>query len=504
MLFNSHQFIFAYLPIVFAGFFILAAKSRLFAALWLACASLMFYAWWSPRYVALLLASICFNFAVSLMIGRFAADGKHRASKVTLCAAISADLALLAYYKYADFFVASTNNLVGTSWPILDIVLPLGISFYTFTQLAFLIDVYRGIAREYNFVHYLLFVTYFPHLIAGPVLHHKQMMPQFAQAETYRMSWENVSIGLTFFSIGLAKKVLLADNLAGYATPMFDAAAAGREIGFFSAWVGLLAYSFQLYFDFSGYSDMAVGLSILFGVKLPFNFDSPYKSHNIIDFWKRWHMTLSQFLLNYLYIPLGGNRKSKLRRYVNLMVTMLLGGLWHGSNWTFVAWGGLHGVYLCVCHGWRSLSEKRGYSLAPTVSVAFTFVAVTVSWAFFRADSFASALNILQGMLGLNGFTLPMSMERYSSWVGAISPSMQFRGLFSELDVAHPAGEVGAWLVGAAVIVWATPNSQCIVEKVSSLRARHAQTYAAIYIGALFAVAVLSMNRLSEFLYFQF
>lgn len=268
--------------------------------------------------------------------------------------------------------------------PSLNIILPIGISFYTFTQIAFLVDTYQEKVNEYRFIHYLLFVTYFPHLIAGPVLHHKEMMPQFADSRIYKFSTTDFAVGLTIFCIGLAKKVLIADNLAPYANPLFSGADAPS---LFIAWGGVLAYTFQLYFDFSAYSDMAIGLSRLFGVKLPLNFNSPYKATNISEFWGRWHMTLSRFLMDYLYIPLGGNRTGIIRRYRNLITVMLLGGLWHGAGWNFVIWGGLHGVYLIIHHGWGKLSELLNFPvnlvLWRLTATSITFLSVCFAWVFF-------------------------------------------------------------------------------------------------------------------------
>jgi alginate O-acetyltransferase complex protein AlgI len=347
MLFTSYEFVLLYLPVVFFIFFFVARRSARAAATWLVVASVFFYGWWNPKFVLLLLASVCFNYSAGYLIGH----DRSRRNKILLVTAIVANLGLLGVFKYANFFITTLNG-TGTHLALLDIVLPAGISFFTFTQIAFLVDAYRGLAKEYDFVHYLLFVTWFPHLIAGPVLHHKQMMPQFADADTYRPHSESISVGLTLFSFGLCKKVLLADQFGLFANPVFDAAAQGVQPHLIAAWVGALAYTLQLYFDFSGYSDMAIGLSRMFNVKLPLNFDSPYKATNIIDFWRRWHMTLSAFLRDYLYFSLGGNRKGRMRRHLNLIATMLLGGLWHGAGWNFVVWGGLHGsICSSTMHG---------------------------------------------------------------------------------------------------------------------------------------------------------
>ncbi|SDU15108.1 D-alanyl-lipoteichoic acid acyltransferase DltB, MBOAT superfamily [Pseudomonas mandelii] len=317
-------------------------------------ASVFFYGWWSTTYIPLLLASIVFNYTVGYIIAKNHERARAK-SKAALYVGVISNLLLLCYYKYSNFFLGEVARSTGVHMPTLELVLPLGISFFTFTQIAFLVDAWKGKAQEYNFWHYLLFVTWFPHLIAGPILHHGQMMPQFKDPEIYRIRSRNISIGVALFAVGLGKKLLLADPISTYADPVFHAAATGQAIGPMIAWVGAIAYTLQIYFDFSGYSDMAVGLSMLFGIHLPINFNSPYKARNIIEFWRRWHMTLSQFLRDYLYIPLGGNRKGETRRLVNLMLTMLLGGLWHGANWTFVIWGALHGAYLCINHMFQKI-----------------------------------------------------------------------------------------------------------------------------------------------------
>ncbi|MCP2228853.1 alginate O-acetyltransferase complex protein AlgI [Pseudomonas silensiensis] len=295
-----------------------------------------------------------FNYTVGYIIAKNHERARAK-SKAALYVGVISNLLLLCYYKYSNFFLGEVARSTGVHMPTLELVLPLGISFFTFTQIAFLVDAWKGKAQEYNFWHYLLFVTWFPHLIAGPILHHGQMMPQFKDPEIYRIRSRNISIGVALFAVGLGKKLLLADPISTYADPVFHAAATGQAIGPMIAWVGAIAYTLQIYFDFSGYSDMAVGLSMLFGIHLPINFNSPYKARNIIEFWRRWHMTLSQFLRDYLYIPLGGNRKGETRRLVNLMLSMLLGGLWHGANWTFVIWGALHGAYLCINHMFQKI-----------------------------------------------------------------------------------------------------------------------------------------------------
>ena len=519
MLFNSYTFLFLFLPVTFIGFFQIGRYSRPLAALWLFAASLFFYGWWNPAYVGLLLASVLFNYSVGMALSKEHARGHVRRQKWILGLGISADLVLLGYYKYANFFVENADTVLNMNWQIESIILPLGISFFTFTQIAFLVDAYRGEVKEANFIHYGLFVTYFPHLIAGPVLHHKEMMPQFSHPAIYRVHWENLSVGLTILSIGLFKKVVLADGIAPFASPVFAVAAHGGTLTLLEAWGGALAYTFQLYFDFSGYSDMAIGISRLFGVKLPLNFDSPYKAVNIIEFWRRWHMTLSRFLRDYLYFALGGNRKGPARRYLNLMATMLLGGLWHGAGWTFVIWGALHGLYLVANHAWQQVRKALGHDLKRSTSIGrltgmtLTFLVVVIGWVFFRAESFDAALAILRGMAGLNGTTLPWGWNGLFHW--RLVEFMGNRGIhFGPLPAIE--GSVDAMMGGIATLwalTWLAPNTQQIMAAFKPtlgdvanggwLRWWPSKPWlASIALGLLYAIT--EMGKVSEFLYFQF
>ncbi|APA67978.1 MBOAT family O-acyltransferase [Janthinobacterium sp. 1_2014MBL_MicDiv] len=515
MLFNSWVFLLAYLPVTVAGFFILGRRSESWGAAWLACASLFFYGWWDYRYLPLLTGSVVFNYGCAALLG----PGRASHRKALLAAAIAANLGLLAYYKYAGFFVAGVAELLAQPMPVLHVVLPVGISFFTFTQIAFLVDTYKGKAQESRFVHYLLFVTYFPHLIAGPVLHHKEMMPQFAARRTFRLSERNIAIGSTIFFIGLAKKVLVADNIGAYAAPLFNDPVAPSLL---IAWSGVLAYAFQLYFDFSGYSDMAIGLSRLFGVRLPLNFDSPYKSRNIAQFWRRWHMTLSRFLRDYLYIPLGGKRCGPVRRYLNLMVTMVLGGLWHGAGWNFIVWGFLHGAYLAIHKGWSALARTlrlpvgtRAGNVAATI---LTFIAVCVAWVFFRAPDMASALTIVQGMAGGFGLALPDALARQ---LQPLQPLLASLGVSFYLGGGTAFIESWTWIAIAALLVFAMPNTQQIMRRfepaldfqhaaaarghgVARLLTWRASPAWAAAIALLALASMLALSRPAEFLYFQF
>ena len=491
MLFNSYEFIFVFLPVTVLIFFQLARLSSQLAASWLVMASLFFYSWWNPIHVGLLLGSTGFNYAVGLALVRTRELGRERINRSILIFAIGVNLMLLGHFKYAHFFITNLNGVLGSDYSLIGIILPLGISFFTFTQIAFLVDASRGLAREYNFVHYALFVTYFPHLIAGPLLHHKEMMPQFNKLETYRVDYQNIAVGLTIFSIGLFKKVFFADAMAEYVKPVFDAAVQGETLSFKAAWGGVLSYTLQLYFDFSGYSDMAIGLSRLFGIKLPVNFDSPYKAVNIIEFWRRWHMTLSRFLRDYLYIPLGGNREGAVRHHINLMLTMLLAGLWHGAGWTFVVWGGLHGVYLVINHAWRSFRKALGHDpnnsslIGRMVSIVLTFVAVAVALAFFRADNLEGGLVIIRSLVETDG--------------------VAFNGKFGPI-------------IGLLLIVWFMPNTQQIMGRFDPALPLWEMDFGAapkwlqwqpswiwlVIILILNYITFSSGEKVSEFLYYQF
>lgn len=341
MLFNTYEFILAFLPISVLAFYLIGKLIGNRAAVAsLILASLFFYGWWNPAYLTLIGASILVNYGLGQRLRLANYHSRSAMKSATLMAGIVINLGLLGYFKYMNFFVDTAADLFGTGFTLERIVLPLAISFFTFQQITYLVDTSRGLAEEYGFLHYTLFVTFFPQLIAGPIVHHSEMMPQFVRKDLCKFRHRNLAIGMSIFALGLFKKVIIADNVAVFGTPVFDAANAGVTLSFIEAWGGALAYTFQLYFDFSGYSDMALGLARMFGIRLPLNFNSPYKAVNIVEFWRRWHMTLSRFLRDYLYIQLGGNRKGVTRRHANLMATMLFGGLWHGAGWTYVAWGG--------------------------------------------------------------------------------------------------------------------------------------------------------------------
>lgn len=376
MLFNSYEFIFAFLPITFFIYFFLN-KKRLgeLSKGFLVASSLFFYAWWNIAYLPIILCSMIFNYCFGMELNK--SDVKI-SKKAILIVAIAANLALLGYFKYSDFLIDNLNFAFNLHIHSLNLLLPLAISFFTFQQIAYLVDSYSGgSTKEYNFLNYCLFVTFFPQLIAGPIVHHKEVMPQFGNLKSKVPNYKNIALGIFVFSLGLFKKVLIADTFAVWASNGFDKA---EILSLIEAWVTSLSYTFQLYFDFSGYCDMAIGAALLFNIKLPINFNSPYKASDIQDFWRRWHITLSRFLRDYVYIPLGGNRKGRARTYLNLMLTFIIGGIWHGAGWTFIFWGFLHGLALMIHRFWHNL----GFRMNKVLAWFITFNFVNIAWVFLE------------------------------------------------------------------------------------------------------------------------
>lgn len=412
MLFNSVEYLLLFLPTAFAVYFVLhRAKQHSLAKIWLVAASLAFYAWWGLAYLPLILISIVCNFVIGTALN----SRLNLACRRTLLwIGLVFNLALLGYFKYANFVVDNWNAIAGSNITIAHVVLPLAISFFTFQKIAYLVDSYRGEAAGYNFVDYALFVTFFPQLIAGPIVHHKEVVPQFQNSQAWQLSRTNIAMGLSILGIGLFKKVMIADTFAVFADKGFNATV---PLSFSEAWIAALSYTFQLYFDFSGYTDMAIGAALMFNIRLPLNFNSPYKALDIQEFWRRWHITLSRFLRDYLYVPLGGNRLGEIRTYANLFATFLLGGLWHGASWMFVIWGALHGFALIINRLWR----KSGISLPAPVAWCLTFVFVTVAWVFFRAKDIASAMNILCGMVSVPVPSMSGDETAISMIVGALA-----------------------------------------------------------------------------------
>jgi alginate O-acetyltransferase complex protein AlgI len=483
MLFNSYAFLLVYLPIVLFGFFSLAKLHLTYAARgWLFLSSLFFYGFWDVRYLPLLISSIIFNYGMGSWILK---EQDPKRKKIFLIGGITGDLALLFYYKYANFFI---SNLLGVSqW--MEIILPLGISFFTFTQIAYLVDAYQDKVEKGDFISYGLFVTIFPHLIAGPILHHKEMIKQFSSLRMYVISWSNIAQGIVLFMIGLGKKVFIADQLMIFVKPVFDESLA--PVNFIAAWLGAISYTLQLYFDFSGYSDMAVGLGLLFSLHLPINFNSPYQADSMIDFWRRWHITLSQFLRDYLYISLGGNRYGKWAKMRNLFITMLLGGLWHGAGWTFVLWGACHGFFLILNHLWRDLKYSMPHLLAKTL----TLLAIVVTWVIFRSPTIDQAANILAGMSGLHGIVLP---EKYASLFPFLT---SFGVIFESLPEPHfSRWQNIAMIVPLTLAVLFLPNSNHWLQKFQ----QRPMAWVAVPCALFLFTCILYLDEMTEFLYYQF
>lgn len=458
-----------------------------FAISWLVGASLFFYGWWNPAYLGLILVSILFNYVTGTALRN---PGQHSPNKRLLVLGVAANLGLLGYFKYTNFFVGNLNSITGADFHLETIILPLAISFFTFQQITYLVDSYKGETHEPDFLRYCLFVTFFPQLIAGPIVHHKEMIPQYAKDSVYSPNQKHLAAGITLFVIGLFKKVVLADGIAGYATPVFNAAEVGTTLTFLEAWIGALAYTFQLYFDFSGYSDMAIGLGGMFGIQLPWNFNSPYKAKNIIEFWRRWHITLSRFLKDYVYIPLGGNRKGKVRRYLNVMITMVLGGLWHGAGWTFVMWGTLHGFYLLINHGWRALRRALGHNLKTKswlvrgTAQVVTFIAIVVGWVFFRSETFGGATHILLTMFGAHGLSL--------------------NGIYSSDILSDPALGLVMIIILFLIACYGPNSTQYVSQEKRNGMIWQPTLRHAVLIAAMFCVSFFHVESRSEFLYFQF
>lgn len=476
MLFNTYEFFFFFLPIVFSGYFYLTSKRLIVGSkVWLVVSSLFFYSWWNVNYLPLLLLSIFINYGLGTALTDNGEEGTLRGKKapskrVLILIGISFNLLFLAYFKYTDFLIENFNGIFGSDIPLTNIILPLAISFFTFQQIAYLVDSYRSETKEYDLLSYMLFVTFFPQLIAGPIVHHKEMMPQFANVRNMAKQYRNILLGFSIFTIGLFKKVVIADTFSVWATQGFDHS---HSLSFFEAWATSLSYSMQLYFDFSGYVEMAIGVALLFNIRLPFNFNSPYKATDIQDFWRRWHMTLSRFLRDYVYIPLGGNRSSSILTYRNLFLTFLIGGIWHGAGWGFVIWGALHGLAVVVNRLWRTV----GIKLNSIIAWFITFNFVNLAWIFFRAKEVDDALKVIVGMLSFNEL-IPFFKSNF-----LLIPEIDVLLLLAVTSVALYFGDIR------------NTNTRIMSGKFSVL-----------IFSTLFFICLLKINSsaVSEFLYFEF
>ena len=520
MLFNSYEFIFVFAPLAVAGFFVLGRRSRTTALSWLIFASLGFYAWWRPFNVLIIAPSIVVNFLLARAILRLRNEGRDAASTRVLVVGIAFNVAFLGYFKYANFALDSLNDVFGTSWVMARIVLPLGISFITFQKIAFLIDVHARRIGAFGIRDYCLFVLFFPQLIAGPIVHYREMMPQFERVSG-KPKAEDLAVGVTLFAFGLFKKVVLADGIAPFVSPLYSHAAGGGEVSFITGWLAAIGFTFQIYFDFSGYSDMALGLARLFGIRFPPNFYSPLKASNIIDFWTRWHMTLTRFLTAYIYNPLAvraarrraqqgkslvGARSAAPGAFaeglmVPVLITMFVSGWWHGAGYNFILWGLLHGVYITINHAWRRFGPRQWRASAGYQRIMkpggwlLTFTAVTVAMVLFRAPTMKAAANIVKGMFLGNGVALPASI--YDS---------NYQLLVS-------------WTLALGVIALTMPNTLQMLARYEPalgikaadsapvLERKLAWSPSLVWVAAVSALIAIGMLRIgghSEFLYWQF
>jgi len=479
MLFNSDIYIFLFLPVTVAVYFILNHfRFQGAAKFFLGAASLFFYSWWNWRYLPLIVMSVVFNYFTGRTISPRLSHLNINQRKWILIFGVTTNLGVLAFFKYADFFIANANLITGTGMKLMAMALPLAISFFTFQQVAYLVDSYRGETKEYSFINYSIFVTFFPQLIAGPIVHHKEMMGQFISRKSKILNWENMYVGLFIFSIGLFKKVFIADTFAVWATAGFDQAV---SLHFIEAWVTSLSYTLQIYYDFSGYTDMAIGSAWFFNIRLPQNFNSPYKALNIQDFWRRWHMTLSRWLRDYLFIPLGGNRCSTFKTVRNLMITFLLGGLWHGAGWTFVIWGAMHGCASVIHRLW----SDAGLKMPKVAAWLVTFLFVNVTWIFFRALDFKSAVKVLRGMVDFKSLYASLAKTGNFPGIAHLIP----RGDF--LDVLP-------WFGVFMFIAFMVRNSNQLIENL-----KPSYLWAAISL-ILLLMGMPDFQQPSEFLYFNF
>ncbi len=508
MLFHAPIFLFVFLPVTLIGWILVMKWGRPNYHIYFLClASIIFYGWWNVSYLWLLLTSIGLNYVIGVYIVK--ERGSHKSKKI-VAFAIGANLLLLVGFKYAGMLSETLTWLTTIKIEVPVTELPLGISFFTFLQIAYLIDLSKDDSSASSFSKYFLFVTFFPHLIAGPLVHHKELIPQF-DSEKKSVSWEGLSVGLTIFIIGLFKKLVLSQQVSVWSDAMFNGVAAGVTPSFIDSWVGVLSFTLQIYFDFSAYSDMALGLAKMFDIRLPENFNSPYKSTSIIDFWRRWHITLSRFLRDYLYVPLGGNQNGQAQQYVNLMVVMLLAGLWHGASWQFVVWGGIHGIYLLVNHFWRKHSP---WEIPDILSIILTFTAVLIAWVPFRAVDMNSVVTIYNSMFGFNGVILP---EHYQSlFSNELNSKFQKIGItFGSLSL-YGGGFQILHLFALLCIVWFMPNTQqymcnyqpCIVlTEIEPSRWKWSSGMVSSMIFGITAVYLILLavqGKTGEFIYFQF
>lgn len=543
MLFNSYSFIFLFLPVTVFGFMAVnAAHSRRLGLAWLVLCSLVFYGIWNPLNLAIILPSVAVNYGLAAAMRRQLRRGEpgEPVAGRLLVLGIALNLCFLGYFKYQNFFIDSVNQVFGADWPLATLILPLGISFITFQKIAFLADVRSRTVEDFKLSDFLAFVFFFPQLIAGPIVHYRDIMPQFEQLGR-RLDPSNLAVGACLFAIGLFKKVVLADGIASYASPVFTAAAQGEAVGFAAAWMAAMAFTFQVYFDFSGYSEMALGLARIFGIRLPVNFDSPLKSSSIIEFWGRWHITLSRFLSAYVYTPvlmalmrwrtrqgkpLLTRKKASLSAFLVLVAgptlfTMLLSGLWHGAGVTFLAWGAAHGLLLVLNQAWRLWRpawDKVAYErVMKPLGFVLTFLCVVVAMVLFRADSMAAAGHIFDAMASFDSISVPQAILNR---LGTLGDWLARAGIAGDMSSGSRFSFACIWLTALFLVATRMPNTLELLAsfepalhfkpQASAPRTAAAQPAIrwshgwALATSAAFVFGTLGLNRASEFLYWQF
>lgn len=487
MLFNSYVFVLVFLPICLIGYFTLNHfQYKETAKCFLLGMSLWFYGFFNVRYLLIIIVSIVFNYIFSTMLEHL---NKQNRRKAVLLLGLLFNLGLLFYFKYFDFFLDNLNFIFKSEFALRNIVLPLGISFFTFQQISYIIDFYRGGVPHYRFLDYALFVSFFPQLIAGPIVTHEELVPQLRDESRKCFDWENFVRGVYIFTLGLAKKVLLADTF-GNAVNIGFSDVAGLDTT--NAVIVMLAYTIQIYFDFSGYCDMAVGAAKMLNIELPVNFDSPYKAFTVAEFWKRWHITLTRFFTKYVYIPLGGNRKGQARTYLHVMIVFCVSGLWHGANWTFIMWGACHGLFVVINRAFKGYFEK----LHPALNWLITFSFLNVTWVVFRADTIRDAVRLLNRIVQLKfGVIDPDIIECFNL--------PEFRFLLNQVIKLpilkyYPGILLLAFFVVSLLIILGSENAYERMERFRPTMPR------LIRVSILMVWCIFSFSGVSTFLYFNF
>ena len=475
MIFSTYKFIFLFLPVTFSVYFFLN-HFRFFSLskIWLVICSLFFYSQGSPAFFPFFFASITGNYLFGMAMVK--TEGNSGIQKKLLFAAgLAGNIGLLGYYKYTDFFIENYNLLTGSDVALKHIVLPIGISFFTFQLIAFLVDCYRGETEQYDFISYLLFITFFPQLIVGPIIHHAEIVPQFERKENLKLNYENIALGLFLFSLGCAKKILLADPLTTDAQSFFNAVPANPTM--LQSWFSSIEYTISYYFDLSGYADMAIGLGWLFNMHIPQNFDSPYKARNFQDYWRRWHITLSRFLSAYIFRSVYKKEVPWRNYYVATMVTFLVSGFWHGAGWTFVVWGLINGLLVCIA----SAMKRRNWKLPFLTAFLMTAAGVVIMRVLFVSSSFPDAWHVYSGMLNFRslGSSLGEAVRSITHFV-----------------ISHRG--IGLRLTVALGICWFMPNSKTMEERF------HPTALRLIASAGLMLLCLMEMNKVVQFLYFQF